>query len=200
MGKMRVLVVIPTHDRIKFLDEALISLEKQTKKADEIVVIGNVGPSSPRSSIYIPSDASFATRLNSVIERSDCDALIILCDDDTLEPRYIEKTTARMEETNADIVYTEFNNEPVTSLIRKSMWKKVGGFCDIGFFDWDFYLSCREAGAKREHLKEHLFTYRQHEEQMAAHGAAKADGRWAQWEADVRAKHPLSFIDDKDKA
>jgi glycosyltransferase involved in cell wall biosynthesis len=188
---MKVLVVIPTHDRIQFLDEALQSLEKQTWMANQIVITGNVGPVRPiPGCTYINSDDNLIDRLNSAIENSDCDAFIILCDDDMLEPEYIEKTVTLMEATNADIVYTEFNNEPVTSLIRKSIWKRVGGFCPIGFFDWDFYLSCHENGAKSIPLREHLFTYRQHEEQMASHGAAKADGRWEQWNAAIRAKHP----------
>lgn len=187
---MKILVILPTHDRTHFLPEAIRSLEKQTRKPDEVVITGNVGPKGKCPYPYIHSDDDLILRLNSAVEKSDCDAFLILSDDDLLLPRYIEKTVVHMEKMNADIVYTEFNNEPVTSLIRKSMWKRVGGFCEIGFFDWDFYLSCREAGARSLQLQEHLFIYRQHDEQMATHGRLKADGTWAKWEADIRAKHP----------
>jgi glycosyltransferase involved in cell wall biosynthesis len=189
---MKILVVVPTHDRTEFLDDALHSLAEQTLKPDQIIVTGNVGPSPSYqdSCTYVNSDECFSNRVNAAIESSDCDAFLLLCDDDTLLPEYIERTVALMEEKSADIVYTEYNNEPVTSLIRKSIWRKVGGICEIGFWDWDFYWSCREAGALSLPIREHLFEYRKHQAQMDAHGRLKADGTWAQWEAAILAKHP----------
>ncbi len=189
---MKVLIVVPTHDRTDFLEEALQSISNQTRKADKVVVIGNVVPTYPVDSnvSLIFSQETLATRLNSAIDNTECDAFILLCDDDMLRPEYIERTTRVMESTGADIVYTEFNNEPVTSLVRKSIWKKAGGYCDIGFFDWDFYWSCREAGGVSTPLREHLFIYRQHPAQMETHGRQKADGTWAAWEAAVLEKHP----------
>ena len=79
---------------------------------------------------------------------TNCDAFIILCDDDVLLPTCIEETVARMEESGADIVYTEFGQEQVTSLCRKDMWSRTCGFRSVGFFDWDFWWSCLEAGAE----------------------------------------------------
>jgi Glycosyl transferase family 2 len=187
---MRVLVVVPTHDRLEFLDEALASLATQTRQADEIVVVGNVMSPNPHSVAYIASDESFATRMNSIIEASECDAFILLSDDDLLLPTYIERTAAKMEETNADVVYTEFGMIPVTALIRKSIWAKVGGYCDIGFFDWDLNWSMLEAGAKAVPVREHLFFYRQHPAQVAQHAKWHEDGTWAMWKAAIEAKHP----------
>jgi hypothetical protein len=189
---MRVLVVIPTHDRIEFLDEALQSLVDQTRKPDQIVVTGNVGPSPKFEGLctYVNSEGCLSGRINSAIESSDCEAFILLSDDDTLLPEYIEKTTNKMMETGADIVYTEYNNEPVTSLCKKSIWSKAGGYCEIGFFDWDFWWSCREAGGVSVPIREHLFEYRRHPAQEETHGKQKADGTWAEWEEIILAKHP----------
>ena len=97
---MKILVIVPTHNRLEFIPEALASLDHQARPADEVVVTGNVGPG-------IISDEPFSVRVNDAIEHSDCDAFFILCDDDLLEPTFIEKTVALMEKTGADIVYTD---------------------------------------------------------------------------------------------
>jgi glycosyltransferase involved in cell wall biosynthesis len=97
---MRVLVVIPTHDRTEFYREAIDSVFMQTRQADELVVTGNVGPG-------VLTNASLADRINDAISRSDCDAFVILCDDDQLKPDYIERTAKLMEESGVDIVYTD---------------------------------------------------------------------------------------------
>jgi len=97
---MKILAIVPTHDRLEFIPAALASLERQTRPADEVVVTGNVGPG-------IINDKPFSARVNDAIEHSDCDAFFILCDDDLLEPTFIEKTVALMEKTGADIVYTD---------------------------------------------------------------------------------------------
>lgn len=186
---MNVLVIVPTHDRKDFLDEAMQSVYAQTMKPRTIVT-GNVAPSQPGDYTFVHSDEGLIVKLNTTIAANDCDAFILLSDDDTLLPEYVEKTSAMMETTGADIVYTEFNNEPVTALIRKSIWEKVGGFAEMGFFDWDFYWSCREAGALSIPIREHLFVYRQHEAQMAKHGEWKSDGSWAKWEVAILEKHP----------
>ena len=82
---MRVLVVVPAQLGRPFLSEALESLSRQTRRADEIIVAIGQTP--------------LHERLNDAIDASDCDAFIVLCDDDLLEPTYIEKTVARSVET-----------------------------------------------------------------------------------------------------
>jgi hypothetical protein len=53
-----------------FLDEALDSIAAQTRKADEVLVIGNVMSPVARNVTYIASEESFATRLSETIENS----------------------------------------------------------------------------------------------------------------------------------
>jgi len=170
---MKVLVIIPTHDRTDFLDEAVASIQSQTRPPDEVVIVGNVSHPAYRS-VY--SEAPLADRLNAAIESSTCDAFVILWDDDMFLPTYIEETAAMMEETGADIVYTEFGREQVTSLCRKSMWARTPGFRSVGFFDWDLWWSRLEAGASCVPFGRGLFHYRSHPEQVArARGMA---GGW----------------------
>lgn len=187
---MRVLAIVPTHDRTEFISKAVDSVIAQTLPPDELVVIGNVTSLEHPSVPFVYSEDSLSTRLNYVIEHSDCDAFVLLCDDDCLLPDYLFKTVSEMESTNADIVYTEYGSIPVTALIRKSIWRAVGGYCDIGFFDLDFYLSCWEHGAVTFQIREHLFLYNNHPEQISRHEKQKSDGTWTRWTSDILLKHP----------
>ena len=73
---MRILVVVPAQPGRPFLSEALESLSRQTRRADEIIVAIGQTP--------------LHERLNDAIDASDCDAFIVLCDDDLLEPTYAD--------------------------------------------------------------------------------------------------------------
>jgi hypothetical protein len=192
---MKVLVIIPTHDRKEFYHEAIDSVARQTRQADELIVIGNVGPG-------IITDASLTERLNWAIERSDCDAFLILCDDDKLDPHYIERTSRGMELTGVDIVYTncsffgdrtgtgaalgewtkkniDDNTVPlITSLCSKAAWARAGGFEDAPFFDWDFWWRCFYTGSTAKWIKEPLFWYRDH---------AGQTGKSIDWESQRKA-------------
>lgn len=182
--RLEVLVVIPVHDRTNFLFDAVGSVADQTRKADQVIVTGNVGPG-------IITDAPLAVRVNQAIENSTCDAFILLCDDDALAPTYIEKTVALMASSGADIVYSDqeffgdlslphygqenmkpwsdeidrHNIASLFSLTRKSMWRRVGGWADVPLFDWDFPWRCYHAGAKTAHVHEKLARYRVHKDQ-----------------------------------
>lgn len=172
---MKVLVVIPTQGRRpEMLKEAIASAEAQTHPVEIAITCGH---------------SSIADRLNAAIGRSRCDAFVILSDDDRLAPDFVEKTAAMLD--GIDIVYTdcmifgnrnckahalgEFNQRNldrntvplITSLCRKSIWEKVGGFADVAFFDWDFWWRCCRAGASAYWLKEHLWFYREHESQTS---------------------------------
>jgi glycosyltransferase involved in cell wall biosynthesis len=172
---LRILVVVPTHDRAEFLEEALDSLDKQTRKADRVVVIGNVGPRREHEGIeYQPSDAGLQDRLNTVVAESNCDAHILLCDDDMLGPTFIERTVRKMVESKADIVYTDYlifgdrnvreysHIVPITNLCTREMWERAGRYAAVPYFDWDFWWCCADAGLKAVPIHELLWRYRSH--------------------------------------
>lgn len=176
---LRVLVVIPSlGERPDMMAEALESVYRQTQLPTEVITaIGKT---------------SLAGRLNAAIASSDCDAFVLLCDDDKLAPNFIEKCAERMKETGADIVYTdchifgrrncrgaalgEWNEKNInrdtvpliTSLCRKSAWGKAGGYVDTAFYDWDFWWRCFYSGATASWLKEPLWWYREHNGQASA--------------------------------
>jgi len=164
---MKVSVIILTiRGREKMLQEAFRSICKQTVKPYEVIVVFSEENLTRKWAIE-----------NEAIAKSDGDAFIPFCDDDILDPTYIEKTTRRMKETKADIIGTyleNFGNEtgihgfseipPGTSLIRKSIWEKVGGYDETMTLggDVDFFKMCREKRAKIEILQEPLLKYRRH--------------------------------------
>ncbi len=183
---MSVLVVVPTHDRTEFIDDALSSVGRQVLPPDSVVVTGNCGPVMPPAWISVAlNQDTFAERINRAIAASHCDRFVLLCDDDALHPEFLSKTVAEMERTGADIVYTdlqrfggahhvmgalpwtaeqiELTTVPfITSLCRKSAWQRAGGYADVPFSDWDFWWRCFHSGSTAVHLPEPLFLYREH--------------------------------------
>lgn len=184
---MRILTVIPTHDRLRFLREALDSVASQTRLPDEVVIAGNVGVVNGFDHLWMVGEGSLVARLNKVISASDCDAFIVLGDDDRIKPEFIEKTSAEMEAKGADIVFTNYqefgdsdavvecgpweqldsvNTIPVTALCRRSVWEQIGGYQEVKYFDWDFWRRAQVSGAKAVHYFDTLFEYRRHAGQM----------------------------------
>ena len=176
---MKISIIIPTiKGREEMLKEALDSVYNQTVLPYEIILF--------------KGGKNNKGKINNKIAGSKCDAFIQFCDDDKLDPTYIEKTTKKMEETKADIVGTwlenfgdetgihGFNKMPFgTSLIKKSIWKKVGGYDeDLGVGDdSDFYTMCINNGAKIESIPEPLLKYRQHKSNWSKSGDWKESNK-----------------------
>ena len=131
-------------------------------------------------------------RVNRAIEESHCDAFCLLCDDDKIEPSFLEKTSRLMERYADDIVYTdlrrfggasnvmealpwteeqiELTTVPfITSLCTTKLWKLAGGYEQVPFPDWNFWWKCFHSGASAFHLQEPLFLYREHPGQCQYH-------------------------------
>lgn len=187
---MKILVVVPIHDRREFIAEALASLAAQTRSPDEVVITGNVGWPTKELPLngtlrWVLTDDSLAVRVNQAIRESRSDAFTLLSDDDKLEPSFLEKTSRMMERYSDDIVYTDlrrfggatnvmpaldWTEEQIelttvpftTSLCTKKRWGLAGGYEDVPFFDWHFWWKCFHTGASAVHLPEALFLYREH--------------------------------------
>lgn len=109
--------------------------------------------------------------------------------DDLLLPECLEKLITILEKNkNLDFVYSwsarfglesgidrrgEFSRMVLlknegphpTALIKKSEWKRVGGYKSImfeGYEDWEFYISLFEIGSNGGMIPEVLFKYRKH--------------------------------------
>jgi glycosyltransferase involved in cell wall biosynthesis len=78
------------------------------------------------------------------------------------------------------------------SLFRVGLWTAVGGYSsamDLGYEDWDFWLSCAERGARVGHVAEALFRYRV----QASSRDTVARANHQRLRSLVRARHPALF-------
>lgn len=165
---MRVVCIIPTENkRPAMLEEAIASVSAQTMPV-ELIIEGGEGNAWEKA--------------NRGITRSDADAFFLLSDDDKIHPSFAQATREAMERERADIVTTFmqlFGDEEgihgaedtpwMTSLVRKSMWERVGGydvFAGVAA-DKEFYARCLKAGAKWVKLDAPLFLYRKHQGQWS---------------------------------
>lgn len=180
MKNWKISIIIVSHNATNFLSEAYESAKSQTFPAYEILVIGD---SDHKLITHNIGDVGMHKKFNYGAKIAKGNALIHLCEDDKLAPDFIEKTYLYLN--SYDIVYTDMHrfgnlNEDIgamdwtlenmkistvpfiTSLIKKEMWKKVGGYAPDfgGYGDWDFWWSCMEKGATAKHIKEPLFHYR----------------------------------------
>lgn len=132
----------------------------------------------------------YEEKLNDLAKIARGEFLLVLCDDDRLDPYFLENTLAASE--GYDIVYTDiktfgdleqvwpgnpFTAEVlkvttapwITSLIRKSVWCELGGADASGiYWDWDFYIRCFKAGKKAFCVHEPLFIYQVHQQSESA--------------------------------
>lgn len=181
---MTVGVVIATYaDRQAWLNEAVASISAQTVKPKEILIS------------YQQEGEGFmdiARRLNDLIRKLDCDYYIMLGDDDKLEPNFIETVIRVAEKEQADIVtvpLTNFGSASglhvpgyfpfFTSLVKKSIWEKVGGIdSTIGqIADVDFWWMCMDAGARIARTADTFYWYRNHPGQDSKNTKAMQESR-----------------------
>ena len=101
---MKVSVIIPGY-RTDFIQETLQSVYNQTVPAHEILYIQDLG---------IMSD-----KINRMARIATGDAIIALSDDDMLDPTYIEKTSALMDQ-GYDVVYTDVQKFGLDSRIDRA--------------------------------------------------------------------------------
>lgn len=189
----RVAVCIPTiPPRGELLTRALLSVEAQTRQADQVVVMRDddwEGPSQTRNRC-----------LDAV---HDCEYTAWLDDDDELLPHHIEWCLAAALQHDADLVYPMFTREdhlnpfrvdhvtpfdrpwdsrlrqaimyennfiPVTTLIRTEMLRAVGGFPlrnserwpHSANEDWGLWKDLLNNDAKFVHVPEVTWTWHPH--------------------------------------
>jgi glycosyltransferase involved in cell wall biosynthesis len=154
----------------------------------------------PRQAIRLLERANggLAEARNSGIRLARGEYILPLDADDQLAPALLEKTVSCLQaDPGVAIVYTDtlcfgtanhtqrwidfdftrlcaYNQMNYCSLFRREAWEKAGGYkrnMTWGYEDWDFWISCGEAGFKAKHLPEPLFLYRVKPESMLTKAA-----------------------------
>lgn len=178
-------VVIPTiPERKKFLKEALDSVKNQTIPCK----------------IIIATEGYRLHKFNNIINQIDTEYTLLLCDDDLLDPRFLEVVEPLMKDhdivstpieifgdvTEKDRVHSPEHFPFITSLIKTELVKKMGGFdVDIGALtDVEFWWrALKHHNARWYKHHEPLFKYRKHGDQ---------DSNTIDWEGShkrIREKH-----------
>src|SRR5688572_5534864 len=197
----RVSVVIPCYAQAELLPSAVGSVVAQTFENWEIVVVNDGSPDDtsavtrglcdkwPDRSIRLveQQNRGLAAARNAGIASARGDLILPLDADDQLEPTFLEKTVAVLDQDLGaaiaftdvvlfgtqhgiwrmgpfDLVHLRGNNRACsTSLYRRSVWEQVGGYNSnmvLGYEDWDFWVGAAERGFRAIHVGECLFRYR----------------------------------------
>ena len=130
------------------------------------------------------ANAGVSSARNHAIREAKGELILPVDADDKISPNYIEKAVEAMQEDvrivgcracyfgakEGEWRLPEYRPEllarknmiPITSLFRKSDWKRVGGFCEEEIYreDWDFWLSLMELGGRYVRLEETGLYYR----------------------------------------
>ncbi len=147
------------------------------------------------------------------------DLLVPLDADDRIAPTFIERCSQELHqnpgigfiythmrrfgeindvyelpEFSAHSIVHEDNTASVCALMRKRMWKDVGGYNESmreGYEDWDFWVGCIEKGWKGLRVPEPLFEYRV----RAASMIHEANARRSRLIARIVQNHPGLYGD-----
>lgn len=193
-------VVIPCFNLGTYLHEAVQSVLEQTYRDFEIVIVddGSDDPvtqhvlnayTRPRSKIVRIANRGVAGARNVGIEKSSGRYISFLDADDSFEPRFLERTVARLEEDDS-LAFAScwlrafgaktFEWEPVrcdfpwllaedtvctAAPTRREALLHIGGFDEDhridGWEDWDLAIGLVSGGFEGTIVPEHLFRYRQ---------------------------------------
>jgi glycosyltransferase involved in cell wall biosynthesis len=162
------------------------------------------------------ANAGVAAARNAGVRASRAEIIIPLDADDRVEPSYLARVLAAFAQApHAELVFTDLavfggsegvvayaplapaaltrsNDLPMTTAFTRGLWARTLGYDDgmrDGYEDWNFWLSCVEAGAQSVHIAEPLCRYRS----SATGLCSRAQTRDAWLKARIIAGHPRSF-------
>ena len=94
----RTTIIIPNYNGLNFMEPCFEALEKQTTKNYKILVVDNGSTDGSVEwlkeheipSIFLPENTGFTGAVNVGIKAADTPYVILLNNDTTLDPRYVE--------------------------------------------------------------------------------------------------------------
>ncbi len=189
----KVSIITPTHNGLLTLPETIASVHAQTYSDIEHIIVddGSDDASFLQYLSSLPENmqvihqaaAGPAAARNNGIGAASGDYILLLDDDDLIDPTYVEKAAQILDRGDADIVYCMADrfgkvNCPwdlppfspvamlvdnvvfITALFPKRLWSAVGGFDEgmkKGLEDYDFWLTQLEHDARFYRIPEVLF-------------------------------------------
>lgn len=178
---MRVSVVIPVFNRAELLRDRVLPSVIGQDSVHEILVVDDgsdrpVRVYSDQVQVIRQENAGAPAARNVGAQRATGDALLFLDSDDALRPGAVRAFSDAMDETGADIVFSDFvrggvpfkagpftlkrllykNSLAVTSLVRMARFPGFDPDLPRGQ-DWDLWLRMCKAGATAYHIERPLF-------------------------------------------
>lgn len=169
----RISIVIPVWGTYKkYLPDCLASVEAQTYKDFEVIVVEN--------------KTDLPSARNEGIRMAKGEYIMPLDVDDELREDYLEKTVDKgdivttahfgcgrrheIPTSEVNIIDMKRGNVVIAcSLFKKKVWEDVGGYDESlkdGYEDWDFWLSAMLKGYKIEVVNEPLYHYKKRRDSM----------------------------------
>jgi glycosyltransferase involved in cell wall biosynthesis len=137
----------------------------------------NAGILAARGDLILPLDAddliapTFLTKAAAFFHRNGLETVV------SCQFEFFGAASGVWKPKGAGIEYfVHFNTIVASSLFRKSLWQKIGGYDEnmmLGMEDWDFWLRAADAGAVFEIIQEPLFKYRRRENSMIVDAFAR---------------------------
>ncbi|WP_440655442.1 glycosyltransferase family 2 protein [Candidatus Pelagibacter sp. HIMB1506] len=116
---MKIATIIPTLNRPNFLEKALLSINKQIMKPDEIYIVDNNDKDNKNfevykklqdctniNLIYIKNNGSIQSLRNDTVLKTDCEILSFLDDDDLWDRLYLKKSIELLKLKKIKALYT----------------------------------------------------------------------------------------------
>lgn len=177
MKKADLSIIITCFNKEEYIDEAINSVLEQTVASREIILVHDACENPAHhikvTSIMLKENVGVAKARMEGVRFSKGEYLLFLDGDDKLAPDYIEQMF--IKRNKGDIIYPNIlwwysgcqqnrfekigkitpkqqlkvNKILVTSLMKKEVFYKVGGFRDLPIYeDWDFWLRAMSMGYK----------------------------------------------------
>ena len=217
-------VVIPCYNSGRFVTDAVDSVCAQSRPASEIIVVDDgstdiytqqviASLARPRLRVEQISHVGAARASNHGVAMTSSEHLLFLDSDDMLDPAYLERAGACLEEEpDLDFVSTAMRGFgessyvwmpppaevmaaltrgtiPITALMRRTVWDAVGGFDESlpASMDLDFWITAFEAGYRGKVLGEPLLLRRVRADSL--HHSTVAKRRFGTILATILRKH-----------
>lgn len=200
--KPTVSVLIAFYNGMDFIADTLSSIAGQTVKPDEVILVDDCSSTINLDFIHHTfteeslrvfrheANLGLAATRNSCVKYSSGDLLLPLDQDDILEPQFIEKTAAVLQDSTIDGAYSYVqlfgerddlwcpamtmlnlmtgSRCSSSILFRREVFDRAGGFnIAVSSPDTDFWLRALACGVNLQQLKEPLLRYRKHPDSLS---------------------------------
>lgn len=219
-------VVVPCYNGGRFVAGLLASLAAQTFRDFEVIIVDDgstddtpevLAKLGPSVQVIRQKNAGPGAARNTGFRRARADLIFVIDCDDTVEPRFLEKTVELLHRSGprAGFAFSHerklghreqvnrcyfklfdqlfINRVPSCMVVRREAWNAVGGFDESmreGYEDWEFTIALGLAGYEGVAVPEVLFNYHTRDDGLMMSRSTYMHG--ILWNR-IRAKHAKAY-------